>query len=80
MSVANNHIVECENNRAAATSADEELSYKKLYFGLFNGINLIIEKNSSRKQTIEALKQLQCKAEEFYVNSGFSGNIPDQFR
>ena len=54
------------------TPGDEDADYKKLYFGLFNGISLVIENTRTHKQAVEALKQLQCMAEDFYVggNSG----------
>jgi len=41
----------------------EEVDFKTLYLGLFNGISLIIE----YEQSIKALKQLQSKAEDYYI-------------
>ena len=46
---------------------NNEADFKTLYFGLFNGISLIIENTFTYEQSIEALKQLQSKAEDYYV-------------
>jgi len=46
---------------------EEKVNFKTLYFGLFNGISLIIENTSTYEQSIEALKQLQRKAEDYYI-------------
>jgi len=46
---------------------NEDADFKVLYFGLFNGISLIIENTSTYEQSIEALKQLQRKAEDYYI-------------
>jgi hypothetical protein len=51
------------------TGGDEGVNYKPLYYGLFNGISAIIENALTYEQTIEALKQLQLKAEDFYIES-----------
>ncbi|MCL2409328.1 MAG: hypothetical protein FWC96_06905 [Oscillospiraceae bacterium] len=45
----------------------EEVDFKKLYLGLFNGISLVIENTFTYEQSIEALKQLQRKAEDYYI-------------
>ena len=50
------------------TADDGKTDYKKLYYGLFNGINLIIENTCSHDQTIEALKHLLNKAEDYYLS------------
>ena len=44
-----------------------EADFRALYFGLFNGISLIIENTSTYEESIEALKQLQSKAEDYYI-------------
>ena len=49
------------------TPSDANTNYKPLYYGLFNGISLIIENTDSQEQTIAALKQLQCQAEDAYI-------------
>jgi len=50
------------------TSSDDEINYKRLYYGLFNGISLILENTGTYSQAVEALKDLQCKAEEAYIS------------
>jgi len=52
------------------TLSDEGADYKTLYCDLFRGISLIIESTNTYEQTIDALKVLQCKAEEFYISQG----------
>jgi len=49
------------------TDKNAEADFKALYFGLFNGISLIIENTSTYEQAIEALKHLQNKAEDYYI-------------
>ena len=51
-----------------AALGDEGADYKTLYYGLFRGISLIIENTATYEQTIDALKVLQCKAEDFYIS------------
>ena len=51
----------------AQTPGDRGTDYKPLYYGLFNGISLIMENTHTYEDTIEALKQLQCKAEDYYI-------------
>ena len=51
-------------------SSDEDTDYKSQYYGLFNGISLIIENTNTYTQTIAALKHLQRMAEEAYINQG----------
>jgi len=53
-----------------ATPSDEGTDYKPLYYDLYRGITLIIEHTDTYEQTIEALKVLQCKAEDFYISQG----------
>ncbi|MCL2408281.1 MAG: hypothetical protein FWC96_01510 [Oscillospiraceae bacterium] len=48
-------------------SNSEEVNFKTLYFGLFNGISLIIENTFTYEQSIDALKQLQRKAKDYYI-------------
>jgi hypothetical protein len=57
------------------TPSDADTNYKTLYYGLFNGISLIIENANSQEQTIAALKHLQCKAEDAYI--GQDGGYAD---
>ena len=52
----------------SATPSDDEIDYKTLYNGIFNGISLILENTHTYAAMSEALKQLQCKAEEFYIS------------
>lgn len=52
------------------TSSDEGEDYKTLYYGLFRGISLIIENTNTYEQTVEALKVLQYKAEDYYISQG----------
>ncbi|MCL2401746.1 MAG: hypothetical protein FWC90_03775 [Oscillospiraceae bacterium] len=47
---------------------NNEADFKTLYLGLFNGISLIIENTFTYEQSIEALKQLQSKVEDYYVS------------
>lgn len=49
------------------TQSDEGTDYKPLYYGLFNGISLIIENTTTFEHTIAALKHLQELAEEAYI-------------
>ncbi|MCL2342868.1 MAG: hypothetical protein FWC62_03090 [Firmicutes bacterium] len=49
------------------TPSDEGTDYKSLYYGLFNGISLVLEHTSTYEQTVAALKYLQCKAEDAYI-------------
>jgi len=49
------------------TPSDEGADYKPFYYGFFNGISLIIENTTTYEQTIEALKHLQCKAEDYFI-------------
>jgi hypothetical protein len=49
------------------TPNDEGTNYKPLYYGLFNGITDIVRNAATYEQTIAALKQLQCMAEEAYI-------------
>jgi len=49
---------------------DGGTDYKALYYGIFSGISLIIENTTTYEQTIDALKVLQCKAEDFYISQG----------
>jgi hypothetical protein len=51
-----------------ATASDAGINYNPLYYGLFNGISLTIENTHTYEQTIAALKQLQCMAEDAYIN------------
>ena len=51
-----------------ATPSDEGADYKPLYYGLFNGISLILENTNTYDQTVAALKQLQCEAEDAYID------------
>jgi len=54
------------------TAGDEGTDYKPLYYGLFNGISLILENTATYEQTVTALKYLQCKAEDAYIEQGNS--------
>ena len=53
-----------------ATPSDEGMDYKPLYYDLYRGIGLIIDHTITYEQTIEALKVLQCKAEEYFISQG----------
>jgi len=46
----------------------EKVDFQTLYLGLFNGISLIIENTFTYEQSIDALKQLQGKAEDYYID------------
>ena len=59
-----------------ATLRDENTDYKSLYYFLFNGISDILALKSKftditcdriHLETIEALKKLQCNAEELFL-------------
>lgn len=52
------------------TPSDAGTDYKPLYYGLFNGISLILENTTTYAQTIAALKHLQRNAEEAFVSQG----------
>jgi len=52
----------------AETSGDDGIDYRHLYLGLFNGISLVIENAKSYQEVIDALKELQCKAEDYYIS------------
>ena len=49
------------------TPSDKGTNYKPLYYGLFNGITAILEHAATYEQTVAALKQLQCEAENAYI-------------
>lgn len=49
------------------TPADDDINYKSLYYGMFNGITTILEDTHTYEEAITALKQLQAKAEDAYV-------------
>jgi hypothetical protein len=49
------------------TPGDDDTDYKPLYYGLFNGISLILENTDSYDQTVAALKHLQWRAEDAYI-------------
>ncbi len=49
------------------TVSDDETNYKPLYYGLFNGISLILENVHTYIEVVTALKFLQCKAENLYI-------------
>jgi len=51
-----------------ATLTDEEAVYRTLCFKLFSGIHLIRKNTHTYEQAIDALKVLQCKAEDFYIS------------
>jgi hypothetical protein len=51
-----------------ATSGDENVDYKPLYYFLFNGITDVLCNNEDTAQTITALKKLQCDSEELYMD------------
>lgn len=46
---------------------DDGTNYKPLYYGLYNGIFTIIENAHTYEEVITALKQLQSKAEDAYI-------------
>jgi hypothetical protein len=52
------------------TPGDSGVNYKPLYLGIFNGISLILENTATYEQTIAALKHLQCKAENAFIEQG----------
>jgi hypothetical protein len=52
------------------TPSDEETDYKPLYYGMFNGVTTILRTATTYEQTIAALKQLQCEAENCYIEMG----------
>ena len=52
---------------AQETQSDDDTNYKPLYYGLFNGISLIIENVETLDQTIASLKYLQQMAENAYI-------------
>jgi hypothetical protein len=49
------------------TPRDDDTDYKPLYYGLYNGISLIIDNTHAYNQTIAALKELQWRAEDAYI-------------
>ena len=49
------------------TPDDKATNYKPLYYGLFNGITTIIRDATTYEQAMDALKQLQCEAEDAYI-------------
>ena len=51
------------------TPRDEGIDYKTLYYGMFNGVTSILRNAVTYEQTIAALKQLQCEAEDFYIGT-----------
>lgn len=59
--------IEFELNEETVIS---EADYKSVYYKLFNGISGIIENTHTHDQTIQALKYLQCLAEDFYISRG----------
>ena len=61
-----NAILAMENQ----TPSDEGINYKPLYYGLFNGITDIIREADTYEEAVNALKQLQCAAEEFFAALG----------
>lgn len=57
-----------------ATLNDENMDYKSLYYFLFNGISDVLALNKKYingdqiyLETIDALKKLQCEAEELFI-------------
>jgi hypothetical protein len=63
------HILQALFRLDGETQSDDGMNYKPLYFGLYNGISEIINNAFSYEQVIESLKHLQCKAEDFYIQS-----------
>jgi hypothetical protein len=63
-------ILKAFNALDKETPSDTEIDYKPLYYGLFNGISAILENTTTYEQTVAALKYLQCKAEEAYIEQG----------
>jgi len=64
----------------AASSNDEDDDdelYRVLYLKMFNGISLIRDNTDTYEQTVDALKILQCKAEEYYISRGQPDREPD---
>jgi len=57
--------IEFELNEEVARTEDD---YKRVYYKLFNGISGIIENTHTYGQTIQALKYLQCLAEDLYIS------------
>ncbi len=49
------------------TPSDWDVDYKPLYYGLFNGISVILKSNTINYQAKLALEMLQCKTEEFFM-------------
>lgn len=47
--------------------SDEGTNYKPLYYGMFNGVTSILRNAKTYEETMGALKQLQCLAEDFYI-------------
>lgn len=52
------------------TPYDGGIDYKSLYHILFNGITNIMRNTTTYEQAITALKQLQCEAEDAYIEQG----------
>jgi hypothetical protein len=49
------------------TPSDEDVNYKPLYYGLFNGISVILKSKTINYQAKLALEMLQCKTEEYFM-------------
>jgi hypothetical protein len=49
------------------TQSDEGTNYKKLYYGMFNGVTEILRNTTTYKQTVAALRHLQCLAEDAFI-------------
>lgn len=71
---ANNTLIEAISKAILSidfeTPSDEGENYKPLYYGIYNGISLILEhkKIYTYDQVIAALKHLQCLAEDAYID------------
>jgi len=64
------HIMQSLFALDAKTETDKGESYKRSYYGLFNGITAILENSQTYEEAMKALKHLQCLAEEFHITSG----------
>jgi hypothetical protein len=52
------------------TPSDVGVDYKHLYYGIFNGLTTILRNATTYEQAMDAIKQLQCEAEDAYIEQG----------